>query len=126
MKKFTAGIISALALLAIIALVWFSLNEQTKGVVVGLLLGGAGALCGFTTALAIVALFLLARMRWQVQGNPHQPPIVMGYPPPALPAPGQEGHTVYPPPSRPAWDRPDRHFKILGEEDIPGTKPPEW
>jgi len=129
MKKFGAGIISALTFLAIAALIWLSLDEQAKGIVVGLLVGAAGMLCGITVALAIVALFLLAQMRWQVQGSPHQPPIVMGYPPAALPAPD---HTVYPPPPKAAWDRLGRHFRILGEEDMPGeeympgTRPPGW
>jgi len=126
MKKFGCGIAAAFLLLAIVALVWLSLDEQSKGIVVGLLLGAVGTVIGVILALAVVCVFLLLNMRWQIQGGKPTPPIVMGWPGyghPGLPPPANmvDGQWHYPP-SQPAWHRQGRGWHVLGGEDMP----PEW
>lgn len=129
MRKFGCGMGFMLFLLGVAIMVWFSLDEQAKGIVVGIGLGLVGALIGGAFALALVAIFLLVQMRWQVQGRP-QTPIVMGYPPPAgyLQAPPQEGDwSVHPPPANAHWNRGGRGFQVIGGEDVPpGTRPHGW
>jgi len=131
MKKFGCGMGFMLALLGIAVVVWFSLDEQAKGIVIGIGLGLVGAIIGGAFALALVAIFLLAQMRWQVQGRPQAPPIVMGYPPPAgyLDSPVDAEFSVHPPPADPHWKRPGRGFQVIGGDDAPpGTRPskPRW
>lgn len=132
MKKFGCGVGAAFLLLAIVALVWLTLDEQSKGIVVGLLLGAVGTVIGVIIALAVVCIFLLLNMRWQVQGKA-APPIVMGWPGnghiPLAPPETMEGQYQWgPPPAQPAWRRPGRGWHVLGGEDMPPGErwpPPE-
>lgn len=119
MRKFVAGGVVAIIILALIALMWFSLDEQAKGVIVGLILGGVGMLVGIALALAVVAIFLLYQLRWQVQGSQASPMFPPGTAPPLALPPGQAEFNYYPPPRRPEWARPGRDWQVLGEEDMP-------
>jgi len=124
MRKFGCGVGAAFLLLAIVALVWLSLGEQSKGIVVGLLLGAVGTVVGVIIALAVVCIFLLINMRWQVQGGKSNQPIVMGWPDygnTPLPSPDtmESQYQWYPPPSQPSWQRPSRWWNVLGGEDMP-------
>lgn len=124
MKRFTAGMIVAVTILALIAGIWFSLDDQAKGIVVGLIMGGIGVLVGVVLGLAIVALFLLYNLRWQIQGK-SQPAMMAGSGHPALPAPVPQ-YSYYPPQQPPTWARSARTWRGLGEEDMPpGTRPME-
>lgn len=127
MRKFGCGMGFMLLLLGIVTIIWFSLDDQAKGIIVGVALGLAGAIIGFMFALSIVAIFLMAQMRWQVQGRP-QAPIIMGYSPPAgyLQAPPESDWSVHPPPASPHWERPGRGFQVIGGDDAPpGRSPPD-
>lgn len=123
MKKFGCGILVTIAFLGAVAAIWFSLGEQTKGVVVGLVLGGTGMLIGLALGLAVVAIFLLSNLRWQIQGGGH-PPVIHG---PgqqaALPAPDPQ-YTYYPPHQAPPWARPVRAWRGLGIDEIPAEARP--
>lgn len=131
MEKFGCGVLVTILILGIIAGIWFSLDEQSKGIVVGLLLGGAGMLVGFAVALAVVCIFLLRTMHWQVQGGKSTQPIVMGWPGYGhTPLPPPEGtmegqYQWHPPPPQTSWQRPGRGWNVLGGEDMPpGERPP--
>lgn len=136
MRKFGAGMVCMLVLLAVVLGVWLSLGKEARGIIVGVGLGIAGAVCGAAFALAGVAILLLLRLRWDMQSKP-QAPIVLGggYPVPAgyLETP----YSVHSPPATPHWNRPARHFRFIGgddargddaggQEEIPGTRPPAW
>jgi len=131
MRKFGCGMGAMLALLGIAAIVWFSLDEQAKGIVIGIGLGLVGAIIGGAFALALVAIFLLAQMRWQVQGRPQAPIVMGGWPPSAgyLQPPVDAEFSVHPPPADPHWKRPGRGFQVIGGDDVPpehrppGTRP---
>lgn len=116
MRKFTMGIVVTPLLVAGIVVVWLSLGEQAKGIVIGLILGGIGMLIGIILALAVVAIFLLWNLRWSVQNAPpvlrHGAPTYQALPPPA------HTETYYPPP-RPEWARGNRQWQILGRDDMP-------
>jgi hypothetical protein len=119
MRKVGAGLVIVLALVGLGAVIWLSLDEQAKGVLVGIVVGGVGAFVGFVVALAVVAIFLLYNLRWQVQGRQLPPPMVHGSQQglPALP-PGRPEYHYYPPP-QPTWARSPRDWQILGEDDMP-------
>lgn len=121
MKKFGCGIGVAVVALAIVAGIWFSLDEQARGIVVGLLLGGVGMLIGVILALAVVAIFLLYNLNWHVRSG-GQPVMHGPGQQAALPAPDPQ--FSYYPPQAPPWSRPARSWRGLGAEDMPpGTRP---
>lgn len=124
MRRFAAGMLVAMVVLGVVALVWFSLNDQAKGLILGLIMGGVGMVVGVILALAIVAVFLLYNLRWQIQGK--SPPVIMaGSGHPALAAP-DPSYTYYPPQAAPQG-RPVRSWQGVGVEDMPSpaTRPME-
>ncbi len=118
MNRFLAGVLITAAGLAIPVGVWFSLDTQARGVVVGVAIGGAGACLGAISALAIVGLVLLRSLQWSVapggrQGAPPPPPVVIvGREALGLPAPQDQGEFSNTPPSN--W-RKVREWEVLGQ-----------
>lgn len=125
MRKFGCGMLAMLGLLGAGLGIWFSLSEQSKGIIVGLVIGAVGMLIGIAFALAIVAILLLQNLRWQVQGSQSQAPVLMGYPTQyQLAPPGDADWSDHPPPATPSWNRPNRGFRIIGGSDAPSQGPP--
>ena len=107
MKKFIGGAMVAVAIIAAAVLIWYGLEDQAQGIVVGVLLGAAGIVVGVLLALAVVAIFLLLQLRWSV--NQGKPPVILPGNVPALSAPPQQW---YAPPRAP------RHWEnVLGADD---------
>lgn len=104
MKRFMAGAIVAVVIIAAGVLVWYGLDDQARGIVVGVLLGVGGLATGVLLALAAVAILLLINLRWTVSQNAKPPIVLPGAGPPARPqsqwyppqlrAPRQWGGTI--------------------------------
>lgn len=110
-KHFVAGSSVTIMLASVGILVWYGLNDQARGIVVGVLLGIAGLLAGLTLALAIVGVMLLVNLRWSVHNAKPPPMLHSAQSAPGLAAPS--GQQMYPPHFRPA-----RHWHMVGEDDI--------
>ena len=107
MRKFAAGVVITLILLGAALLVWYSLDDQAQGLVVGVLLGIVGLAAGVVLAFAVVGVFLLVNLRWSVT-SATAPPAMHGTPPLGLPAPE----------FAPRGWRGKRHWNVVGAEDV--------
>lgn len=111
MRKFLGGAMVAVAIIVAAVFIWYGLEDQAQGLVVGVLLGAAGIVVGVLLALAVVAIFLLLQLRWSVNQGA-KPPIFLPGNQPALPTPSQQ--QWYPPRRSPReWDG-----VVLGRDDI--------
>lgn len=106
MRKFAAGVTITLILLGVGLLIWYGLNDQARGLVVGVLLGIIGLAAGVILAFAVVGIFLLINLRWSVT-SATAPPVLHGSPPLPLdlPRPVPQG-----------WRR--REWDVVGAEDV--------
>lgn len=114
------AIISGVIVIVVVAsiIVWYSLDSQARGVVLGVLLGVGGLFLGAVLAFAVVGMLLLWKLVWQVQQQPPRPMI--------LPTPGQvpalpPGQDWQPAPRR----RIPRDWRILGRDATQATFPAE-
>lgn len=110
MKRFFGGAMVAVALIAAVVLVWYGLNDQAKGLVVGVMLGAGGIVVGILVALAVVGVLLLMNLRWSVQAA--KPPVILPGIQPALPAPQQQQWSAPRRRSPRAWE------SFVGVEDV--------
>jgi len=112
MKRLFAGAITFVVIITASVVVWYQLNDQARGIVVGVLLGAGGFAAGVLLALSVVAIFLLINLRWSVTPQ-SKPPIVLPGTQPALPAPPQQQwHRP------PQYRNPRRWWDIVGAEDV--------
>ena len=110
MKKVVAGALITIIILAICLVIWLSLDDQARGVVVGVLLGIVGLIAGIIVALAAVGILLLIQLRWSVNSSTASP-MLHGQNTPQLPTASMWQQA---PPTR----RPQREWDVVGAEDV--------
>lgn len=113
MKRFMAGMIIAVAVIAGVVVVWLSLHDQTKGILIGVVIGFLGLVLGVVVALAVVGVLLLMKLHWGVNvptSRATPPVVIMG-------GRWQDDHLALPPPGQGQPVQAPRAWQVLGGED---------
>lgn len=122
MRKFFAGALVMVALIIAGVLIWYGLNDQAQGLVLGFGMGAVGLGAGVVIALAFVGIVFLLRLRYDASPRyptPQPPIIIQGGVVPGLEA----GTPVYPAPPL-AQRRTQRNWQNIGGEDAPPPRGP--
>jgi hypothetical protein len=121
MKRFFAGALATVGVIGTGGVIWLALNQQSRGILMGVGVCTGGMFLGATMAMAVVGVLLLAKLTWGVNVSAPQPPQIVLHGGGRQQEPGLLPPAQYGPP--PAAIRPPRQWDVLGADDV---DPPGW